>query len=51
MVSEAKMMIEHESKAARQEELQNEISALKYHLSMGEEKVKDILSRHKQRMH
>ena len=44
-------MFEHDSRTGRQEELKNEVSALKYRLNIGEEKVKAILNRHKQKMH
>ena len=44
-------MLEHDSAASQQEELKNEISALKHWLDMGEEKVQAILNRQKQKMH
>ena len=51
IVAEAKVMSEHDSMTSQQEELKNEISALKYRLRMGEEKVQAILNRQKQKMH
>ena len=44
IVAEAKVMSEHDSMTSRQEELKNEISALKYRFSMGEKKVHSILN-------
>ena len=48
IVVKAQIILEHDSMADWQEELQKEMSALKYDLSMGEKKVKAILNRHKQ---
>ena len=48
---EANLQFEQDSAVARQGELKNEIRALEYRLSMGEQKVRAILGRHKTKMH
>ena len=43
MVAEAKLQFDHISATSRQKELQREMSELKYHLSMVEERLQAML--------